>query len=262
MAKATFLHKDLSRAASFSGSTQVAGMTYATMLIDPQPRHRARVAATASNLIIDLGAGTAIDIAALISTTILNGDSVRLRMSLTDPTVTGSLLYDSGTVSGVTQNYYNGNVIMPLSASVTVRYIRWDITQASSPIDIGLCPCGLLFRPTHNFTWGAQEGRIDPSPRELNADTGAEFAVALPQKRFRYFTLPNLTQSETRATVDEMDRLAGAAGDILFIEDADAAALTRAQNAIWGAFRPATDSGGTRRFANLYGRDFKLVERL
>jgi hypothetical protein len=183
-------------------------------------------------------------------------------MSLSDATVTGSLLYDSGTLSGVTQDYYRGNVIMPLSAAVTVRYIRWDITQANSPIDIGLAPCGLLFRPTHNFTYGIQELRIDLTERETNPDTGAEFGVQQPTKRGRFFTLPNLTQTEARGSVDEMDRLAGAAGDILWIEDIDATPITRAQNAIWGGFRTASDNSAARKFANLYAREFKMVERL
>lgn len=264
MANITFLYNDLSRAAAttFSGSSQVAGMTYAVQLIDPQPKHRSRVAATTSNLIIDIGAGASVDVGALLSTSILNTDTVRFRISLSDPTVVGSLLYDSGSLSGLTQAYYNGNIIMPLSAPVTGRYFRWDITQASSPIDIGLAPLGLLFRPTRNFSWSAQEGRIDLSPREINPDTGAEFGVALPQKRSRVFSLDGLTQSEARVAVDEMDRLQGAAGDILAIEDIDASAVTRAQNAIWGSFRTAPDNFATRRFANIYAREFKLVERL
>lgn len=262
MAKAAILYNDLSKAATVTGSATVMGLGW-DFLKDPQPRHRARVNDVTAYLILDLGAAQSVDAAALIGTSLNAAATARLRASGSDPTVTGSLAYDSGVQSACTDAAWNGAVIGCLSAPVTARYLRWDVTQTAAPIDIGLAPCGLLFRPTRNFALGGTEGRSDASIRDGNPDTGAEFGLVLPQKRVKQLSFPGLTKTEVRGDVDLMDRLVGSAGDVMFVEDPDAAWADRARDAIWGSFRKTgADQVATRSFVNVFGRSFQLTERL
>jgi hypothetical protein len=262
MAKGSFLYQNLTPAAAISGSANAAGLGW-DQLQDVQPRHRARVAATSAFFILDLGAGNSIDVAALISTSLDGASTARLRMSLTDATALSALVYDSTVQAACTDPAWNGAVIGCLSAPVTARYIRWDLAAAGAPIDIGLAPCGLLWRPGRNFGYGGQEGRSDPSTRDVNPDTGAEFGFALPQKRTKLVTYSGLTKVETRTSLDAMDRLVGVSGDALFVEDSDASWADRARDAIWGAFKPAGgDTLASRTAANVFSRSFKITERL
>jgi hypothetical protein len=187
---------------------------------------------------------------------------VRLRASTSDATGTGSLAYDSTVLSGVTSSDYNGLVVACFSA-VTARYIRWDLTQSIGPIDIGLAPCGLLWRPYRNFAFGGAEGLNDASQREINPDTLAEFGLVGPQQRVRTLNFPGLTKAEARGDIEAMDRLVRASGDILFVEDPDAVWLERARAGIWGSFRKTgADAVAVRSAVNVFGRAFQLAERL
>lgn len=245
-----------------TGSATASGLDWA-QLKDVQPRHRARVAATSAYLILDLGSSKSVDVAALISTSLDSAATARLRMSASDATVTGSLAYDSGVQASMTDTAWNGAVIGCLSTPVTARYIRWDLTQSSSPIDIGLAPCGLLWRPGRNYAYGMQEGRTDPSSRDPNPDTGAEFGFAMPQKRVKLLTFPGLTRLETRQNVDALDRMVGVAGDALYVEDSDATWADRARDGIWGAVRQVgQDPLSTRTYSDVYSRAFSVTERL
>jgi hypothetical protein len=266
---AALLYNDLSQtAAVVNSSATIYGLGW-DRLTDVQPRHRARVNATSAILILDLGARTLIDVAALISTVLDTTATVRLRMSTNDAHGLTNLLFDSGVLSDVTAASWNGNVVFCLSnldgssASVNVRYVRWDVTVPVAPIDIGLAPVGLLWRPTYNFSYGAQEGRDDLSVRDVNPDTGSEFAVQRPQKRTRVISFDGLTKTEVRGSLDALDRAVGASRDLLYVEDPTAANLDLAQNAIWGGFWvPNTDNFSTRKYSNVFSRPMRLVERL
>lgn len=262
MAKCAFLSSN--RAAGLTpaagSSTPVTGLGW-DKLNDPQPRHRSRVASTSVILIWDLGAGVSIDCAALISTNIEFADTVRVRASLTDATVTGSLLHDSGANSGVAG--LNGNVIEVMPAPITARYVRWDIT-ASNPIDIGLAPVSLLSRPGRNFAFGAQHGFIDLAVRDKNPDTGADFTIGGPLIRTYVFTIEGLASNEVLgALIGTLDITVTARGDVLFIPDPDASRLDLGNQAIWGSYRSVGGSDlNVRTAAQRWTRSFRIIERL
>jgi hypothetical protein len=262
MAKAAILYSDMTQAATIGGAATVTGLGF-DFLKDPQPRHRARVNDTTAYLILDLGSARSFDVAALIGTSLDAAATARLRASASDATVTGSLAYDSGVQSGCTSTAWNGAVIGCLPAAVSARYLRWDLTLAAGPVDIGLAPCGLLFRPARNFGFGGQEGRIDASVRDSNPDTGAEFGLVLPQRRIKQITFPAFTKAEVRGDLDAMDRLVGSAGDVLFVEDPDASWADRARDSIWGSFRqPGAGALATRSYVSVFGRSITLTERI
>lgn len=265
MALPGFLYRNLAAGLTPTGTstTPVAGLGY-DKLNDPQPRHRARVAATSMILVFDLGSAQSVDCAALISTSLPAGCTARLRASTADATVVSSLLLDTGVQSNVTDPEYNGNVIATF-ASVSARYWRWDLASATNPIDIGLAPIGLMFRPAIAFDYGAQEGRHDFSTRDVNPDTGAEFPLSGPKKRCRLLTFGALSESEIRGlttSFSDMDRTIGGGGDTLFVEDSDAAWLTRARDSIWGGFRELGPAFATRAHPDYWTRSFRVTERL
>jgi hypothetical protein len=232
-------------------------------LKDPQPRHRARVAAGSAVLVIDLGSAQSVDCAALISTSIPAAASVQLRAKASDASWSSSLLYDSGVQAGPTDPKWNGNVITCLTSPVSARYWRWDITGAANPIDIGLAPIGLLFRPGRNFSFGVQEGRADYGARTINPDTGAAFGVSGPTLRCRVLNFAGLSKTEARGDVEAMDRLVGASGDVLFIEDPADGWINRAQNSIWGSYRtPGLAELSSRQAYNVFARPYRMIERL
>lgn len=266
MAKAAFLINDLSRSATVTyASPTITGLGW-DQLKDPQPRHRARVNDSSAYFVLDLGAEVMVDCVALIGTSLDASATVKFKTSTIDPEAL-TFIYSPNAASGVTSPDWNGNVIMTFDvdwvAPIPVRYLRWEIQGVSGPIDIGLAPVGAMFRPTRNFSFGSQEGRSDASIRDINPDTGAEFGLALPGKRIKTLNFPALTKAEARGPVDEMDRLVGASGDVLFVEDPQASRADCARDSIWGSFRKTgADAIATRSAVNMFGRQFVLTERL
>lgn len=267
MAKAAFLVNDLSRTATITIASQaVPGLGW-DMLRDPQPRHRARVNNAGLSFVMDFGAVVQIDCMALIGTSLTEAARVIISASETDPQGLINAYIPYGEIVGAASPDWNGNVVITLDNDLggllSVRYLRWFVADSSGPIDIGLAPVGKLFRPSRNFAFGATEGRNDASIRDINPDTRAEFGIALPQQRVKTVTFPALTKAEARGDLDQMDRICGAAGDVLFIEDPAASHADRSRDSIWGSFRKSgADAVATRSAVNMFGRQFVLTERL
>src|SRR5262245_26911404 len=119
-----------------TGSATASGLGW-DKLLDPQPRHRARIAATSGFFIRDLGSAQTVECFALISTSLDPTTQLQIRASNTDPTVTSSLLHNSGAFggggSGITNATFRGNVVYIISPSVTARYWRCDFLVATNP---------------------------------------------------------------------------------------------------------------------------------
>lgn len=264
-ARPGFLYRNLAAGLAPTGTSSSTHADFPwSNLNDPQPRNRARVAAVSAILVFDLGSSKSVDCWAFVSTSLPAAATIRVRASDADATVVSSLLLDTGVLSSVTDPEYNGNAVICF-ASTAARYWRADFASANNPIDIGLAPLGLLFRPAIGFDYGCQEGRIDLSIREVNEATGAEFAVSGPKKRTRLLTFGALGEADVRgltSSIADMDRFAGAAGDALFVEDSDDAAIDRSRDSVWGSFREVGASLATRDHPDYWSRSFKIVERL
>lgn len=241
---------------------------YVDKLLDPQPRHRVRLPSSTGVILYDLGAALPVDVLALISTNLSQSSQVHIRASTSDPSALTGLLYDSGSTANVTHTAFNGNVICTIAAPVTARY--WRITIAGpDPIDIGLVPIGLLFRPGRNYAYGAREGRVDLSTRPQNPHTGGEFPVKGPTLRTRLITIAGLAKLEVRrnpdgtySSFDDFDRSIGAGGDVLFIDDPDDTWLNRARDSVWGGYREIGADLSARIASQNWARAFRVTERL
>ena len=123
------------------GRGLVAELHYALRVAQPQPRHRMRLASISVSFTMDLGAVNALDVFALISTTLTSSADARVRASATDPAALASLAYDSGVVAGATDAKWLGQVLILPPTTCNARYVRWDLNDVSgSAIDIGLAP--------------------------------------------------------------------------------------------------------------------------
>ena len=95
------------RVAKAASLTAVTGTSVASMplsnLLDPQPRLRARLLGSAASVLVDFGADTAIDAAALISTTLPSDATIRWRIgpaeALVEATPLFDLRFDTGSIT-------------------------------------------------------------------------------------------------------------------------------------------------------------------
>jgi hypothetical protein len=258
-----FLYADKSRAATMTSSGTL-GDGGVDRLADPQPRHRMRLAGSAAQFTMDLGAVVSLDCIALVSTTLVAASSGRVRASDTDASATSALTHDSGTLNGVTDEKWLGQFVHVIASPINARYVRWDLTVPSgTSIDIGLAPLGLLWRPLRNYAYGAQKGRQDYGIRDGAARTGAMFASPAMSARVQAFQLAALDPDEVSINVTEMDVAVGVAGDVLWIPETGDTAIARARDAIWGTFRqvgaPAMVVHDSFR---LMSRSYQMTERL
>lgn len=251
------LWDDLSRAPEtvISGSPTVGGLSW-SMLADPQPRHRARVAGAEAHILINLGSPQLVRAASLISTNLTASATRRVAIgnawTADGTTVTADSaamtadmavapLYDSGDGLAGTSGAANGNIHVIAPAAVLAQYVYWRVTDPSvSTIDIGLAPCGPLFVPAVGAAYGSQFGRLDGGSRDANARTGASYSRRGVTLRCATVNLQWLRPDEARGEMDDIDRIVGSWGDVLFVWDAQVSATELSKTAIWGSIRPAS----------------------
>ena len=188
-----FLWDDRGRAAV--SVTSVGGVPVASMpvanLLDPQPRHRARWLGGAASILVDFGVDTTIEAAALISTNLADGATVRWRVGLESAPLspglgTAALVLDTGMVSAETGVDAGGNVVL-IASAVSGRYLQIDVAAAGvSTVDIGRLVAGPLWRVAHGPAYGLQEGRevLDRCPGSPTRASSASPCRCCPQLRF------------------------------------------------------------------------------
>jgi hypothetical protein len=261
------------RVAGAASLVSVGGTPVATMpvgnLLDPQPRHRARWLGTTAAILVDFGVDTTIEAAALISTNLVAGATVRWRVAMGAATPapglgSAGIVLDTGAVDAATDAGCGGNVVMVTSA-VTGRYLQVDVAVAGlSSIDIGRLVAGSLWRLAHGPAYGLQEGRAVLDRRDRNSLTGAEFPVpALANPRVVRFSLPLLTTAEVRGEHRRMLAALGAAGEALWVPDVGLPRDELNARAVWGAVAVAGEDAATTQDSPVaWSRSFRIQERL
>lgn len=261
-----FLYDDRSRSATITSAQATVATLPVGLLQDPQPRARARLVGSSAVLVLDLLASASVDVAALLSTTLTAGATVRVRLSTVDATGAAGDAWDSGVLPGATGPEVNGNVLVLRAAGpVTGRYLRWDITDGSlSVIDVGLAPCGALWRLARSHAFGIEEGRAILDRRDRNELTGAEFAVpAIANPRMARFALPLLSAVEAVGAHRDLVRQLGAARDALWIPELTLSRAEMNARSLWGAVNlPGQAASVARAALNVFQRSFAMVERL
>ena len=250
------------------GGTPVASLPIANLL-DPQPRQRARWLGGSASILVDFGADTIIEAAALISTNLPETATVRWRVGLAVAPLSpglGSdgLAFDTGVTDAATGEDAGGNVVL-ITPAITGRYLQVDVAAPGiGSVDIGRLVAGPLWRLAHGPAYGLQEGRAILDRRDRNPLTGAEFPVpALANPRVVRFTLPLLSTVEVRGEHRRMLAALGAAGEALWVPDVGLAQAELNVRAVWSAMAvPSEDAAATRDCPVGWSRTFRIIERL
>lgn len=262
-----FLWNNLVASAAYvadMGTTAIAALPLSNLL-DPQPRIRTRwTTPTGIAVWIDLGASVEVSCVALIGTTLgFFGGSPTVRVRLSDDVGFATAAWDTGAIDPETDAYSNGNFIAVHATSATARHLRVDIEDASaSLVDVGRIVAGPLWRPSHSWTYGAQEGRLILDKRARNADTGTEFPVpAVFNPRQATFQLPVLSTTEARTQWREMLDTLGGVGDALWLPDDGLSQSETNRRAIWGAAHQPGSALLTRAGFVHHSGQFTFTER-
>ena len=185
-----------------------------------------------------------------------SASTFRVRISATDPTVTGSLAHDSGSLASGLDPIYP-TLVYIIDSAATGRYVRIDLTQASPLPEAGRLFVGRLWSPSSNMQFGWA-----PVSREISRRTesvGQAIFIDEKERRRGYrFNLTGLTEVEGYDELEEINRLNGTKRDLLVIRDKDSA--TRGRDTIWGLLENVVDYSQANPMR--FDADFEIYERI
>jgi len=174
--------------------------------------------ATAAYVEIDLGAALEVGVLALAGLDQTGTDTIRARLSAVAPG-DGELLDTTAQAGDVAAGYRIWTYVP--AAPVAARYLRFDLAAASLAaqgyFDVGRAWAGPALRGTRNYALAAESGWRDPSVAVTAPRSGVRYVDSLPKRRWWRFRLPALTAAETATEVAELQRVAGLAGQVLWV---------------------------------------------
>lgn len=225
-------HDNLADAATIATDSEIAAAPAANVQ-DPHLSRKWQTATSVKSayLLLDLGASETCGVLGVFGTNLTAAATRRLRGSVTDPTATGSLAYDSSSgVAGVVEGYGQALLVF---ADVAARYWRIDLADASleDNLQVGRVFLGPKWEPTYNHSYGWQLGWLDAS-QVVRSWGGQSYADRKPQRRMAEFRLDHLSEAEAFENALEIARAQGVVGDVLAIPDPDSTYIGR--QAIWG----------------------------
>lgn len=132
-----------------------------------------------------------------------------------------------GTLSADSRAGYQSPFIHLLPVAQSFQYWKVEIDDTGN--SAGYIQLGRLFmaqgwRPTVNYSYGADLGYQDPTPIDTSL-SGAEFFDVRGKYRVFRFGLQYITSSECYDYALQLQRLAGVSGEVLLMQDSDDTAL-------------------------------------
>lgn len=227
-----------------TASSEATGLA-ASRLKDFSPRRRFRTAPGITNftITVDFGTPRAIDVVALQQPVDAGGESAdgealgymaasdTIQHRFDNVTPGNGVLGSSGLINCGIEAGYGIHVWKP-SARITARY--WHITVnaaslVSSPsyVDIGTLFAGVAFQPLRNMAYGWGKGRQLGRMESEAARSGLRQFARGRGRRTLAFTAPWLTIAEAKNTVEDMQRIADRAPQVLAIPDIDGGYVAR-----------------------------------
>lgn len=250
--------QNLADAALLATDSEVAAAPAANV----QHEHVARKWQTGASvksayLLFDLGASETCGLLGVFGANLSASATLRLRGSVTDATATGSLAYDSGTISaGAVEGYGQALHVFANTAS---RYWRLDLADATldDNLQVGRVFLGPKWSTTYNHSYGWQVGWLDAS-QVVRSWGGQSYADRKPRRRVVEFRLDYLSEAEAFESALEIAREQGVVGDVLAVPDATATYVAR--QAIWGQL--AASEPMQNPIALTWQQKFRIEERL
>ncbi len=244
--------------ASLTTDSELASLPAANV----QDRHVSRkwhtaATVTAAYLILDLGSSIACALAALLGTNLTTSATIRIRASDADPTVVGTLLYDSGVVAAGAKANYGG--VYKSFTSQAARYWRFDISDAGvdDNLQIGRVFLGPKWTPSvgQPLEWFV----VTDDPSDIVESYGGQsHADELPKRRVLVFSLDWMNEAEMYGNAFEIQRANGRVRDVLAIPDAAGSYLP--EQAVWGLVQRAEPI--VHRLSQIYRTKYEIKERL
>ena len=168
----------------------------------------------------------------LINTNLRATDPVQIRASVTDPNVTSSLSYDSGSIqSGVDPK--SKRFVHFLPTAVSYQYVRIDMTPTDTP-EAGRMFATSVWAPSRHMSI------TDNPPEQLSKDFSRRtysiginsFTDVKPEQHGWRFILRAITYQEVLDEVNELNRVLGTKRDILVCWDVTSPNVSR--DTVWG----------------------------
>ncbi|MBW8034227.1 MAG: hypothetical protein FVQ79_00740 [Planctomycetes bacterium] len=213
-----------------------------------------------SYFVADMGASIDIDVVALLGTNLTPAATILIRASDANPSGVPGELLDTGVVgANVITNY--PAVYYELSATITARYWRIDIADASvvDNLHLGRCFMGPLWQPGNNRLWGWSNIWADPSS-VTESKGGQEYVDQGPRRRVLQFALSFMTEAEGYDNPFEIARENGAAKEILVLFESSAG-NTNKKN-ILGKIKRAEGLSLTQAEAKIFRNRYFIQETL
>lgn len=215
----------------------------ASNLLSRQPIDAWRTSGVASAYInYDLGSAKAIDLIALLFINANTTDTWRIRAADTEPEVTSSPAYDSGSLSMIDaatpSDFYPKHAIQYLTTPQTYRYWRIDVTTTESYFQAGRLYLTSGWQPEINisYDWFIQFIDQSPSVRSIGSNLYTD-----PRNQYRELNIRLETQTEDELynNLYEIIRLRGNSLDVLAIRD-PAATTQLLKQTIYGVLQGTT----------------------
>jgi hypothetical protein len=184
-------------------------------------------------LLFDMQSSVACQLLGVMGGNITAAATIRLRASDADPTATGTLLLDTGSLAATAKEGYGSSYHD--FAATTARYWRLDIADAAveDNLRIGRVFLGPRWEPSSNQEYGWSVQSRDPSDVD-RAYAGQKFANTKPQMRVLQFSLNFMDEAEMFDNAFAMGRAVGITGDILAVQDSLGGARI-AEQSVWGS---------------------------
>ncbi len=178
-----------------------------------------------ANIACDFGIDRAVDVVALFGCNFLPATATwRIRLD-SDAAFVAPHLYDTGTVATGIDTFYDACIHI-LPTQVTARHLRIDLADSGLTfLQVGRWFAATAWRATRNYGWGLRENWNDRS-RQTRSEGGQGWVDRGAMFRSMSFSLPAVTEIETRSHVARLGRLARAR-DVLFVTDTASTNLGR-----------------------------------
>lgn len=210
-----------------------------------------------SSIIFDMLSAQAASVLAVLGTNLSAAATLQLRASNVDPTVTSTLLLDTGVIAaGIKAGY---GAAYKSFAPTTARYWRLDLADATlaDHIEVGRVFIGPSWTPSANQLWDWSVTPLDQSPI-VESYGGQSHPDVRPQRRILQFELEWMDEAEMYGNAFALARSNGIVKDVLAIPNISGAYLS--EQAVWGLCT-ASQPLSQRSLHRFYQR-FEIKERL
>lgn len=217
-------------------------------------------ASTNTYVQVDLGSAQTVGVICLAGLNIAATDTIAIALDVTTPGA-GAVLSVAAAASNVVAGH--GLWVYVLATSLSARYVRLTINAPSlvgTPgyIQAGRLWVGAAWQPGRNFGYGWGQNWTDGSQIDTAPRSGAEYVNLGPKRRFVSFSFDGLTEAEARTYAREMDRVAGASGQVLFVPDPASAYIQG--DSVLG--RISRSGGIVQRAFSTWGHEYEIRQSL